>query len=121
MGTWGAGNFESDGALDFLSDLMTRLTNTINTCFNDGKADLDEGGEEELMPSVAIIKLLAEKCRATPPETDVVESWRKRYLQIYDEQIDDLRPNLEYKTERRKIIDTTFTDLIDLSRQFRSE
>lgn len=118
MGTWAEGNFDSDGALDFVGDLMDQLTNIVKTCFDEGNADLDEGGESELMPSVAIIKLLAEQCGAAPPKPDVIQSWHEQYLQIYDEQIDDLDPDAEYKIERRKVIDATFIGLIGLSQQF---
>jgi Domain of unknown function (DUF4259) len=118
MGTWAAGNFDSDGALDFVGDLMNQLTNTISSCFEENNADLDEGGESELMPSVAIIKILSEQCGAAPPDPSVIEAWRDQYLKIYDDQIDDLDPDAEYKSERRQNIATTFTGLIELSQQF---
>jgi hypothetical protein len=118
MGTWGSGNFEGDGALDFVGDLIDQLENTIQACFDEENADLDEGGESELMPSVAIIGLLSQNCGAAPPKPDIVENWRKRYLAIYDGQIDDLDPADDFKTERRAVIDKTFGDLMELSSQF---
>ncbi len=118
MGTWAAGNFDSDGALDYVGELMDQLTNTIRKCFDQGNADLDERGESELMPSVAIISLLAEHCGAAPPKPDVVESWRHRYLAIYDDQIEGLEPKPDYKTERRKVVDMTFSSLTELSKKF---
>lgn len=118
MGTWAAGNFDSDGALDYVGDLIDQLTHTITTCFDENDADIDEGGESYLMPSVAIIKLLADHCGAAPPKPDVLASWHSRYLTIYDNQIDGMEPKPEYKVERCTIIDRTFTELIDVSRQF---
>ena len=118
MGTWAAGNFDSDGALDYVGDLMDQLTKTISSCFEDDNADLDDGGESKLMPSVAIIKLLSTHCGAAPPKPNVIEAWRDQYLEIYDNQIADLDPDPEYKSERRLSIETTFSDSIALSRQF---
>lgn len=118
MGTWAAGNFDSDGALDYVAGIVEQLTKTIGSCLDEGNPDLDEGGESELMPSVAIIKVLSEHCGAAPPKPDVIDSWRSQYLAIYDEQIDGLDPDTDYKNERRTTIDRTFTELIALSKQF---
>ena len=118
MGTWAAGNFANDAALDYVGVLMDQLTNTINSCFDDDNADLDEDGEGELMPSVSIIGFLSEHCGAAPPKPEVVESWRDRYLTIYDEQIDGLDPNADYKVDRRKVITDTFSNLLTRSNEF---
>jgi hypothetical protein len=118
MGTWGAGTFEGDGALDYVGQLLDQLTKTIVGCFNNGSADLDDCGESELMPSVAIIRILSAQCGAAPPKPDVIEGWRSKYLAIYDDQIDGLEPEPEYKVERRKVIDETFTELIHLATKF---
>lgn len=121
MGTWAAGNFASDGALDYVGGLIDQLTNTINECFEEENADLDEGGESHLMPSVGIIKILSENCGAAPPKPAVVQKWQKKYLKIYDSQIDDLDPQADYKDDRRKIIVQTFDDLVKLSKEFWKE
>ncbi len=118
MGTWDAGTFDSDAALDYVGDMIDQLTETVNSCFDNDNADLDEGGEGKLMPSVSIIGLLSQHCGAAPPKADVVESWRDRYLAIYDEQIDDLDPDPEYKINRRKIIADSFSDLLARSTSF---
>jgi hypothetical protein len=54
------GTFGNDGSLDYVGDLIDQLTSTVVGCFKNDNADLDEGGESELMPSVAIIKILSE-------------------------------------------------------------
>jgi hypothetical protein len=118
MGTWNAGNFDNDSALDYVGDLIDQLTNTINSCFEDDNADLDEGGEGELMPSVFIIDLLSQHCGAAPPKPDVIESWCDRYVKIYDEQIDGLEPDPEFKVNRRKVVADTFSSLIATSNEF---
>jgi hypothetical protein len=112
MGTWGAGNFESDGALDYVGDLMDQLEKAVANCFaHEHGADLDGGGEDELVPSVAIMELLSAHCGAAPPKPAVVAAWRERYLAIYDKQIDGLDPDVQFKAERRETITRTFAAL----------
>ena len=98
--------------------MIDQLTNTVVACFNNNNADLDEGGESEVMPSVALIKVLSEHCGAAPPKPDVIEGWRSKYLAISDDQIDGLDPKPGYKAKRRKVIDDTFTDLIERAVKF---
>jgi hypothetical protein len=58
VGTWGTGNFDNDAALDYVHDLLDELIERINSCFEGDGADLDEGGESRLIPSVFMITLL---------------------------------------------------------------
>ena len=119
MGTWGPENFANDGACDYRDSLSQGLIETIEKCFNDEDASsLDGGGEAELMPSVAMLVVLCEHCGAHPPKVKVVQEWRNRYLQIYDDQIDGLRPDPDYKIERREIIDQTFQGLQEQAQIF---
>lgn len=121
MGTWAEGNYANDGALDYVGELIDQLTNTINECFEEDGADLDEGGESMLVPSVDLIRVISQHCGASPPEPAVVKKWQKKYLKIYDEQIDDLDPSGTYKTDRREIIVKTFADLLKHSEEFHKE
>lgn len=119
MGTWGAGNFSSDGALDYLGEMIDNLTNHVQSLLNKGTfADLDECGESELMPSVHIISLLCEHCNGAPPKQDMIASWRAQYLQRFDTQIDALGADLEFKNERRAVISNTFETLEQQSKRF---
>jgi hypothetical protein len=112
MGTWGAGNFDNDGARDWLGEVMTRLEREIDACLaTPGRADLDEDGEGVLMPTVAILTVLAEHCDAPPPVAVTVRTWRAAYLAIFDDQIDDLEPAPGFKDERRQVIEATFAKL----------
>ncbi len=119
MGTWGAGNFDNDGALDYAGSVIDKFTARIEECFSgEDLADLDEDGETVLMPSVEMICVISERCGAAPPRADVVAGWRERYLRIYDEQIDSLEPADGYTDERRKVIEETFTRLERLALEF---
>jgi hypothetical protein len=112
MGTWGAGNFESDGALDYVNEVADEIAARIEEILDDGdRSALDEEGEAVLMPSVAMLSVLHEHCGGAPPKPDVVRRWKKVYLAIFDDQIDDLEPKETYKQERRVVIERTFTEL----------
>lgn len=117
MGTWGGGNFENDGALDYLDGVMDGLVAQIEECFEteDG-ADLDGEGESELVPTVEILSVLHDHFGGKLPEVSTVEAWKNKYLEIFDDQIDALEPGGDYKKKRRQVIETTFDRLIEQSR-----
>lgn len=119
MGTWGAGNFENDGALDYLGNLVASLIATVNECLADpDRSSLDLGGEAVVMPSVDIIALLCERYDAPAPGESLVARWHEQYLRIYDEQIDSLDPRPDYKEHRRATIEQTFERLESLAQQW---
>jgi hypothetical protein len=113
MGTWGAGNFASDAALDFIAHQMRRYITLINEIFADeDRFRLDEDAEGELMPSVEILILLCERCAGILPKGLDVTAWKQRYLEMYDAQIDGLAPVPGHKEERRAVIERTFDRLL---------
>jgi hypothetical protein len=119
MGTWAAGNFDNDGALDYLAEVMDSLQMRIeDTLADEDLVSLDEDGETVLMPSIHITALLCERCHGAPPKADIVRCWREKYLQVFDEQIDGLQPHPDFKTQRREIIKATFDDLEQQARAF---
>ena len=129
MGTWAAGNFDSDGALDYVGSVIDRLVARINETFGDedmarldedGEADrpgrregVVEGGDRAVRP-----RHHGDACKAAPPRPSIVSSWKTRYLAIFDEQIGELDPAEGYAAERRGVIDTTFTRLEMQARSF---
>jgi hypothetical protein len=113
MGTWGPGNFENDAALDFIDEEIDRHVRAIEAIFADSQRfSLDEDAEGELMPRVAILALLCELGVLNNPAD--VSAWRARYLEMYDDQIDNLEPKGELKLQRRAVIAATFDTLIRL-------
>ncbi len=118
MGTWGEGNFDNDGALDYLAEITTGLVKTIEeTLADEIMASLDEDGEAKLVPSLDILATLRENYSyIILPKVEKIESWKSSYLKIYDEQIDDLTLKQGYKEQRRATIEATFDKLINLSR-----
>jgi hypothetical protein len=62
--------------------------------------------------------VLCERYNAPPPKEKKVQGWKKKYLQVYDKQIDDLAPQPGYKEGRRKVIEKTFLWLETLAKTF---
>jgi len=114
MGTWGAGNFDSDGASDFIFEQIDRYVALINEIFADEESRfrLDEDAETELMPSVEILLLMCEHCNGVLPKGLDISAWKQRYLEMYDAQIDGLEPVVGFKEERRAVIEQAFDRLL---------
>lgn len=119
MGIWGPGNFDSDDAVDYLSEVIRDFVDTVEQWFAQGRASLDDQGEGRLMPTVEMISVLCDWCRGgppairvvAPPRPGVVQRWKQRYLEIYDAQIDALLPREGFAPERRAHIVRTFDRL----------
>ena len=112
MGSWGSGNFDSDGAANYLVTVINRLRAEVDEVLTDAdRSSVDEDGEAVVVPTVQIISVLVEHCQAAPPEPAVVSVWRDKYLAIYDAQIDGMDPVPGYKEERRQVIVETFAKL----------
>ncbi len=113
-GTWGAGTFENDAALDFINAEFDRHVGAIEGIFSDeARFLLDEDAEGELMPRIEILLALCEHCHGVLQENMDIAAWKARYLAMYDEQIDDLEPTSDYKLQRRAVIASTFDRLIE--------
>ena len=105
MGTWGSGNFENDAALGLVEDVLKSATSEVEAfCASDrvGIEDL-----EEIVAGVAIHLALHEHCHATAPKLNLVLGLREKILRIYDEQVDSLDPQDDYKAQRRATIADT--------------
>lgn len=121
MGTWGPGNFDNDAAADFIDEELDRHVRAIEAIFADSERFLLDGDAEgELMPRIAILALLCEHSAGVLDTTgDAISAWKARYLEMYDDQIDDLEPRGDYKLQRRAVIAETFDTLIRLHQEQR--
>ena len=116
---WDVGNFDNDGAMDFLSMRTMELTATITAVVaDDARLELDEDGETLFMPSVELLALLCERYSVEPPRPAVVRQWHQKYLEVYDRGIDRLKASPEFKTGRRKAIEKTFRWLESLAESY---
>jgi hypothetical protein len=103
--------------MGYLAEIVRQLTTTITDILADRKRiALDEEGESRLMPSVELIALLCERYQAIPPREKIVQQWRKKYLKVFDQQVESLAPPADLKLRRRKVIDNTFEWLEGLSK-----
>ena len=119
MGTDSCHNFANNGAMDYLAMLTAKLVATIKEIMADPeRLALDEDGETMLMPSVDILALLCERYNASPPKPATVQQWSQKYLQLYDDTIDEVNADSEYQIARRKAIEQTFRWLESLSESY---
>jgi hypothetical protein len=119
MGTFAEHNFGNDGAMEYLALLTAKLMATITEIMADPeRMELDEDGESMLMPSVEVLALLCERYNAVPPKRKTIRQWSQKYLEMYDQTIDRLRPRGDFKVARRKVIDHTFRWLEGLAESY---
>ena len=116
MGAWGLDNFQCDGALDFVDELVEQLARGVDERFADGRAAPDAEGESHVVPSVAVIIALCERCEARPPDREAVASWREKYLLLFDERTDRGRADAETLALRRNVVAKTFAALERVAR-----
>jgi hypothetical protein len=110
MGAWASGNFDNDAALDFLSDVIKNVDQDLKPPEEVEEIDM-------LMAAVTIRKALVELCHANAPPREQIEELKDAVLQIYDDEIDGLEPDEEYKIERRQVIEKTFDDFLKLLKE----
>lgn len=121
MGVWGPGNFESDTVADGLGELTGRIVGEITEQFEDTSDDSalepDEWGGAMVPAWLEILVEIVEPSRvgATFPSVATLRGWRDRYLRVWDEYIDELDPDDEYKAERRAVLVSTFERAIGLA------
>lgn len=121
MGVWGPGNFDSDTVADGLGELTNRIIGQIAQEFEDESDDSalqpDEWGGEMVPAWLEILIEMVERPRvgATFPSVATLTDWRDRYLRVWDEYIDELEPEDEYKVERRAVLVSTFERAVALA------
>jgi hypothetical protein len=122
MDHWPTGNFDTEGAQEYVAELIEELVDIIEEVLDDDERfRLDDDAECLLMPSIELIALLCERYGASPPKVKKIERWRKKYLKMYDKQIDDLEPPPGYKEGRRQVIVKTFAWLEAISQSYHEE
>ncbi|MFF3393196.1 DUF4259 domain-containing protein [Streptomyces sp. NPDC002669] len=119
MGTWGAGNFDSDTAADHLSDVTGRLVSRIGEAMAGDPVALepDEYDGVTVPCDIELLCLIAEQGHvgSTVPDAAVVEGWRKTFMDVWERTIDELEPEPEYKEDRRAELIRTFDRLAALA------
>lgn len=119
MNIWGTGIFENDEAADYLDGLVDGLISEADEIVRNSKrAALDQEGETAFMPLAGIILTLCDHLGAAPPEPKTAAEWKDRYLQIFDEQIDEYVPDEDFQTARRAEVEETLSELLRLAKEY---
>jgi hypothetical protein len=111
MGTSNNGNFDNDSARDYIYSLQKEITDEIEGYLTYEEDPFCIDDIDTVMAAVEVIISLCKDCLAIPPEIEIVNRWRDTILKVYDNEIDELEPDKEYKVGRRKIIEGTFQRL----------
>lgn len=120
MGTWDAGIFDNDEALDLVGEIVDDLQRRMEGWFGEQEPFIEDG-EGLIPPIIAIMQLLSANCGAAPPKPDLIARWKTKYLKLWDEQIDDLDPEEGFKNSRREVLVRAFKQLETTSKSFWSE
>lgn len=122
MGAWGNGNFEQDGALDFVwREVQQPLLQKVRTVVEEPVlAEADEPDSGPIVAAVEILSLLSEHVNAAPPKPDEVALWKATFLTAWERTAADVYFRQEDLIERRSIIAATFDRLLCLAVLFHS-
>src|SRR4051794_8207426 len=115
MGTWGHGNFQSDDACDLRDTFVRNLVGRIGKLFQSKKLDIFKA-EAELMPWLAILVAVCDRCKGHPPRPHIVSDWKRQYLEIFNSKIKDIA-RADHIPKRRRVIRSTFAKLEKIARK----
>jgi hypothetical protein len=105
MGTWGAGNFDSDAAADHLGIVADELIEAVEEAMAEapGKIEPDEYWGVAVPCNLELLHLIATQkwTGVSLPEADTIAKWKATYLAVWDRKIDALEPKPAHKTARR--------------------
>ena len=112
MGTWDAGPFENDAAMDFVGRVIDSLMEPVDAFLGASQIDetFDEGFAAIALLNEVMQRTPARPCRnggpvAGPPIRDA-------FLRCFDEQIDGMGPGPEFKTAQRAALDAELARFI---------
>ena len=104
MGTWAAGPFGNDSSLDFVADVLDMLMKPVDDFME--SPEIDESFDDAFA-AVALINAVIEQTPSRPYRgSDVLDGRpiREAMLRCFDEHIDDLEPEPEFKKEHREAL-----------------
>ena len=113
MGTWAAGPFSNDAALDFVGDVIDRLMQPVHAFLADPQID---DGFDEAFAAIALLNQVMRLTSSRPwHEGQVVQGGpiRDAMLRCFDEQIDGLAPKPAFKIEQRAALVSTLDTFLD--------
>ncbi len=114
MGTWGPGNFDGDSPCDIRDSFVREVVHRVGKQLKNTKLDIFKA-EDEVMPWLAILVAVCERCQGHPPRPHIVSQWKRRYLETFDAQIEEIAGG-DFASQRRNVVKSTFDKLLRLSR-----
>ncbi|MEE6262982.1 DUF4259 domain-containing protein [Plantactinospora sonchi] len=121
MGAWGNRNFDNDTAADHLSMITGRLLKEITEAMSGDPEEIepDEYWGVAVPCNVELLYRLAELSYVGVmlPTPEVATGWKRQYLAVWDETIDELVSSAEHRAARRAVLVETFDRLIDAARR----
>jgi hypothetical protein len=124
MGTWGSGNFDNDAALDYLASIADPLVAKLQAVVDTPSlAEADEDGATQCLAAAEVLISLSRYYTSPKLTPKLVTNCRDVVLSEWEETIDELKPDEEYKTGRRATMQQTFAQLLTAlqSRQHRAD
>lgn len=121
MGVWGPGNFEEDTAADHLSTLTAHLIREIQDAIVDpALIEPDEYWGVAVPCNIQLLTLIAKQkfVGCVIPEVETVKAWKAIYMEVWERRIDTLKPKPKHKTDRRKVLEKTFNDLLKMAKKY---
>ncbi|MFI0895452.1 DUF4259 domain-containing protein [Streptomyces sp. NPDC020983] len=119
MGTWGAGNFDSDTAADHLGELAGRLVGEVAEAMAGDPVELepDEYWGVAVPCNLELLLLLKRQdwVGVALPPAETIRAWQETFLTVWERTIDGLGPKPAYKDERRAVLNGTFERLAEAS------
>ncbi len=115
MGTWGAGNLESDVALDYLFlQIFAPLEEQILLVLTDRSAsEADENADETAIAVDALAALCAHFHQAPRMTVQQLITVRTKFIPIWSRSMDGLDPVAGHKAARQAQIETAFDRLLE--------
>jgi predicted ATPase with chaperone activity len=118
MGTWGAGNLESDTAAEYLLyEIMQPLETQILSVLEDtANAEADEDGDCTVVAVDALAALCAHFGETTRIKKKKLGEVQHKFMKVWSKSMDDLEPVAGHKEARQAQIEAAFTRLLEHAR-----
>jgi hypothetical protein len=115
MGTWGAGNLESDTAAEYLLyEIFDPLVEQILSVLeDDSSSEADEDGDSTIVAVDALAALCAHFGERARIKKKKLEQVKKRFLEVWSVSMDGLDPVAGHKAARQAHIEATFARLLE--------
>lgn len=118
MGVWGTQNFANDEAMDCVHELMDEMLADIEEiAASEHGMEPDEPDGFRMICKIDLLTLIGNHTGASMPDQQRIVEWKEKFLNVWDQNIDELNAEDSFKASRRKVITETFDGLIDLCKR----